>query len=247
MRGMRRVKIGGKVRRLEEEWEGERWGLRFIIQFFEFWALSLALLFCDFVNFSCYLQMFFSIVLVIFTDSTLFFIYHYCLMFLFIFMFFTILFMLLWSYDYYLTCDFILPFILYLHYFDFTFCVFTYLCDFNIVTLFAALQINFTLSYFMSVLIFTFINIFTFYYVFTCNRYIFNFYTSMWLFYRFLFYDIYFLFLFYFLFVFINMFGFYINDIFMLFIFLDFFGLFVDMLTFEFSYHSIHTLPLSCF
>src|SRR3989338_11595076 len=65
--------------------------------------------------------------------------------------------------------------------------------------------------------------------------------------YRILFYDLYFLFLFYFLFVFINLFGFIISDIFMLFIFLDFFGLFIDLLCFDVSFFSLHTLPLPCF
>ena len=60
-----RRKRWGKRRGGKGEGGGERrrkrGGLRFMVSFFEFYHLSLFCLQADFINFTCYLQMFFSI------------------------------------------------------------------------------------------------------------------------------------------------------------------------------------------
>ena len=52
-------------------------GLRFILYYFEFFTLIFFYVYCDFVNFSCFLQLYFSIHLFITFISFLFFSYFF--------------------------------------------------------------------------------------------------------------------------------------------------------------------------
>lgn len=168
-------------------------------------------------------------------------------MFFITLVFFVVLFILLWTFDVYVYADFVLPFLFYLHFYDFSLCTFLILGSFTFLCVLGCLNLVYVLVYFSFNFINSVVSLFSMTYLFLSNRFFFSFMTTYVCLYRFLFYDLYFLFLFYFLFVFINVFGFLISDIFMFFIFLDFFGLFIDLLCFDLSYFTLHTLPLPCF
>jgi hypothetical protein len=82
-------------RRRRRKGEKEVWGLRFIIYFYEFLSLSFYFIFCDFINYSCYLQMYFSIVQFYSHSVILFFLYYFTLLFITVFLFFVVLFLIL--------------------------------------------------------------------------------------------------------------------------------------------------------
>jgi hypothetical protein len=168
--------------------------------------------------------------------SSLFFIAFFNLLFYYVLLFFVTHFIFLVSLDFYIACDICIPFSLHCISFDSSFCSFIYSSlSSNLVVLSSlALLVSLlaqTFGYFVSVLI-----SFALLYLIICNRFLYSLFISQLSFYRFIYYDLYFLFLFYFIFVFINLFGFFITDLFLFFIFLDFFGLFIDLLVIDTKY-----------
>jgi hypothetical protein len=211
--------------------------------------MTLFFVFTDFTNFSCFMNLFFSIQFNYQSVSFLFFVYYFYLSFFFVFLFFVVLFIFMMCFDHYLFCDFVLPFLLYVITYDFMVCTFLYNTLFPLLSVFTTLSMVFVLVFFNHMYFNNTLSMFSYLFLIVCNRFFYTFFLGVLLFYRFLYFDLYFLFLFYFIFVFLNIFGFFITDIFLFFVFLDFFGLFLDLIVHDFYLYAFqnHVFHFFCF
>lgn len=208
---------------------------------FEFWIILQAFVFCDFSNLTCYLNLLIGLVYGSLSMCSIFFMAFFNIVFYFVVLFFVTFYVYLMCVDFYVVCDFCIPFCLYLISFDQSFCSFLSYILTSFIIVVDSLSLLYVLFGFVSSYIIYLISDFVLVYIIVCNRFVYTLLCCCLSFYRFVYFDLYFLFLFYFLFVYINLFSFFVTDIFLFFIFLDFFGLFVDIILYDAVYYNTFT------
>ena len=89
-------------------------------------------------------------------------------------MFFVVLYVLLWCFDFYVFSDFVLPFLYYINFYDFSLCSFIIASDFSLLLILTFLNLVHVLLFFNFDLFNCVFSIFYITYLFVSNKFFFN-------------------------------------------------------------------------